>query len=105
MSAAVGAAIERQRRLMVQALRTAGALAPETAVAPAGLGNFHFHVLARAQRRGVVKTLADGRVWLDEAAWAADRRRRRTLAVAMLGIAVVVIAVSAAIGSGALALL
>jgi hypothetical protein len=98
-TAAVAAASARERRRIVEALRTMGAVSTTAAVAPERLGDVRFHMLARLQARGVVRATGDGLLYLDEAAWAASVRMRRRVAAAMLAIALVVIATVVALGA------
>ena len=92
-TSAVAAAVARERRRVVESLRAAGAVVPDRAVAPATLGDVRFHLLARLQRSGAIRTTADGLVYLDEAAWAAQSRlRRATVAVVLVAVAIAVAA-------------
>ena len=72
-------------RRVVRLLREAGAVTEQTAAAVNPPRRLHRKALVRLQAKGVVRAHATGALWLDEAAYAAMRRKRRKAAVALIG--------------------
>ncbi|TZF90351.1 hypothetical protein [Cognatilysobacter lacus] len=95
MAAGVAAAVGRERRRVVEALRAAGATSAQQAVSADRVGHVRFHVIARLEARGVIHRTDDGRVWLDEAAWEVFNARLHRIALVMVGVALVAILVAA----------
>jgi len=98
-TAAVAAAAAAARRRVIETFRIAGATRPEDAVTPPAFDRrMERRILERLVRAGAIRETGDGRSWLDEAALAAYRRKRRTralaLAGAMLGVAAIALGVS-----------
>lgn len=96
-SAAVAAAASRSERRIVTALRAAGALSAEHAAPLQTAHNLQGRILARLVRSGCVIQTENNLYWLDEAAYAQhrDRRRGRILLV-MFGIAALSLVAAAA---------
>jgi hypothetical protein len=94
MSAAVAAAIGRERRRVVEAFRVAGATSAAQAITPDRIGHVRFHVVARLEGRQVIRRTDDGRVWLDEAAWETYHARLHRMAFLVLGVALLAMLIS-----------
>src|SRR5262245_461820 len=77
------------RRKLVRHYESRGAFAPETATAPpAPLRAPMRWWRGRLLASGELRTLGDGREWLDQEAWARNRKARRARALTAAGVLV-----------------
>lgn len=96
MSGAVAAASVRSEKHIVQTLRAAGAVSPETAVALQSGRLIQRGAMRRLTRHKAVVEAADDRFWFDETAYTAMRELRQSrLILSIFGLAAVLIIVSA----------
>jgi hypothetical protein len=91
--AVIAAAVSAKRRRIVKAFRAAGATSRERAVPESSLAIRGHMIFRRMKKSGVIVTLPDGRLYLDEAALERSRRRR----LAILGIVLFVFAIGIAV--------
>lgn len=80
----------KMRRTFVR-FREAGATSPESARSLGELDLEPSRILARLQRRGLIRELPDGRYYLDEVAYERWDRRRRLILVVVLSLIAVVL--------------
>jgi hypothetical protein len=80
---AAAAVIIRKERELVEHFQQAGALSPPSARSSSDLGVHERFAWQRLVERGVIREGARGTYYLDESAWEALRRRRRSLAVVL----------------------
>jgi hypothetical protein len=90
MGAAVAAAVVRRERLIVEAYRRAGAVAPERARTPEELFVHERLAFRRLVGHAVLRDAGGGRYFLDEPSWMALRGMRRRLALAMALVALAI---------------
>ena len=94
MGAAVVAIILRKEKDMVEAFRSAGAVSPPRARSPGELGvEDGGSIFRRLREREVLREAAPGAYYLDEPVWAAVRRMRGRMALAMVLLTLVFIAI------------
>ncbi len=89
-AAFIAAAARRAERDIIEPLRAAGAVSPATAqpIAPlSGMAGRRFERLISAE---VIRQASSGRYFLDEAEFAAYRRRRRTVAITLVVMMIVI---------------
>ncbi len=91
--AAIAVAVSAKRRRIVKAFRAAGATSRDRAVPESSLVIRGHMIFRRMKKSGVIVTLPDGRLYLDEAALERSRRRR----LAIVGIVLLVFAIGVAV--------
>lgn len=95
LAASAAAAAARAERRHLDALRVAGATAPNRAVQLEPLGLVRDEAFKRLTARGVLREAARGGIYLDEAAVIAHRDRRPAPSRGLLAVLVVLLAVGA----------
>jgi hypothetical protein len=83
-SALIAAAVVRARRDIAEALRGAGAVSPEAAVAFEPHGRLQRRMLERLAATGAVRTTPLGLYWLDEEKLAQEEAKRRRQALVFI---------------------
>jgi hypothetical protein len=84
MGAAAAVIIIRRERDIVELYQRAGATTPAMARTPDDLGIGHHVAFNILVRRAVLRDVGDGRYYLDEPSWQAQRSRRHVMAVVLL---------------------
>lgn len=96
--AAVAALRMRAERQLLDALRSKNAHSAAFATALDLTGGMEFSVLRSLQKKGAIVESEPGRYWLDEPVYAALKKRRQTMMLAVAGFFFGVMMVIAAVG-------